>query len=53
VDALNAYLRERSAEELVGEEGAQRVRGALSAIVNDALAPDQAKGVLFRQFILS
>jgi flagellar basal body-associated protein FliL len=53
VDALNAYLRERVAEELVGEEGAERVRGALSVIVNDALAPDQAKGVLFRQFILS
>jgi hypothetical protein len=38
---------------LIGEEGAERVRGALSEIVNHALAPDQAKGVLFRQFILS
>ncbi|MCU0893748.1 MAG: flagellar basal body-associated FliL family protein [Rhodospirillales bacterium] len=53
IDALHAYLRGRSAQELVGEEGAERVRGALSVIVNDALAPDRAKGVLFRQFILS
>lgn len=53
VDALHAYLRERGAADLVGEEGAERVRDALSAIINDALAPDQAKGVLFRQFILS
>lgn len=53
VDALHAYLRERGAADLVGEEGAERVRDALSVIINDALAPDQAKGVLFRQFILS
>jgi flagellar basal body-associated protein FliL len=53
IDALHAYLRERSAADLVGEEGAERVRDALSVIINDALAPDQAKGVLFRQFILS
>jgi flagellar basal body-associated protein FliL len=53
IDALHAYLRERTAADLIGEEGAERVRGALSEIVNQALAPDQAKGVLFRQFILS
>jgi flagellar basal body-associated protein FliL len=53
IDALHAYLRERSAAELVGEEGAERVRNALLAMINDAIAPDQAKGVLFRQFILS
>lgn len=53
VDALHAYLRERNAGELVGEKGADQVRGALFAIINEALAPDQAKAVLFRQFILS
>lgn len=53
IDALHAYLRERGAAELVGEEGAERVRDVLFAMINDALAPDQAKGVLFRQFILS
>jgi flagellar basal body-associated protein FliL len=53
IDALHAYLRERRAEELVGEAGAERVRAALSSMINDALAPDQAKAVLFRQFILN
>ena len=53
IDALHAYLRERRAEELVGEAGADRVREALTAIVNQALAPDQARAVLFRQFILN
>lgn len=53
VDALHAYLRERRAEELVGEAGADRVRAALTGIVNHALAPDQARAVLFRQFILN
>jgi|APTNR8051073442_1049403.scaffolds.fasta_scaffold01120_1 flagellar basal body-associated protein FliL len=53
VDALHAYLRERRAEELVGEAGADRVREALTGIVNQALAPDEARAVLFRQFILN
>lgn len=53
IDALHAYLRERNAADLVGEKGADEVRGALLAIINGALAPGEAKTVLFRQFILS
>lgn len=53
VDALHAYLRERRAEDLVGREGADRVRAALAGMINEALAPDEAKAVLFRQFILN
>lgn len=53
VDALHAYLRERRADELVGEAGADRVRIALVGMINEALSPDQAKAVLFRQFILN
>ena len=53
VDALHAYLRERRAEELVGREGADRVRKALGQMINDALAPGEARSVLFRQFILN
>lgn len=53
LDALNAYLREQRAEDLVGADGATRVREALGRIINDALAPGSVKTVLFREFILS
>lgn len=53
IDGLHAYLREQNAADLVGQAGANRVREALSTMINEALAPDQAKAVLFRQFILN
>jgi flagellar FliL protein len=53
IDALHAFLREQRAADLVGEAGAERVRAALTSIINEALAPGEVKAVLFRQFILS
>ena len=52
LDALNAYLREQRPDDLTGEAGATRIRQAVTAIVNDALAPGEIKAVLFRAFIL-
>lgn len=53
IDALNTYLREQRAEALNGAAGATRVRQALSAVVDQALAPGRAKAVLFREFIVN
>ena len=52
IDAVLAHLRTQTRADLTGEVGAERLRSNLLAIINDLIAPAQAKTILFKQFLM-
>jgi flagellar basal body-associated protein FliL len=52
VDGMQAYLRERTREELDGRQGTDMLRHAFLTIVNDAIVPHHANTVLFREIVI-
>lgn len=52
MDAVQQHLRSRERQELVGVEGADRMRNEAREIVNRLVAPVQINGVLFKKFVL-
>jgi flagellar FliL protein len=52
VDAVQQHLRSRERQELVGVEGADRMRNEAREIVNRLVAPARINGVLFKKFVL-
>lgn len=49
---VQAHLRELERRELIGQAGSDRLRRDVLAIVNAAIAPSRAHGLLFTQFLL-
>ncbi|MCC7017690.1 MAG: flagellar basal body-associated FliL family protein [Rhodospirillales bacterium] len=52
VDAVQQHLRSRERQELVGVEGADRMRNEAREIINRLVAPERINGVLFKKFVL-
>ncbi|MEK7246364.1 MAG: flagellar basal body-associated FliL family protein [Pseudomonadota bacterium] len=52
VDAVQQNLRSRERQELVGVEGADRMRNETREIINRLIAPARINGVLFKKFVL-
>jgi flagellar FliL protein len=52
VDAVQQHLRSRERQELVGVEGADRMRNEAREIINRLIAPARINGVLFKKFVL-
>ncbi len=52
LDAVQSYLRGKTREELAGEAGAERLRGELLVIINQRIAPAEAKDILFKSFLI-
>lgn len=52
LDAIQSYLRGKTREELAGEAGAERLRGELLVMINQRIAPAEAKDILFKTFLI-
>ena len=52
LDAVQQHLRNKERQELVGIEGADRLRNEAREIVNRVIAPVTINGVLFKKFVL-
>jgi len=52
VDAIQSYLRGKTREELAGEAGAERLRSELLVMINQRIAPAEAKNILFKSFLI-
>ncbi len=52
LDAVQQHLRDKERQELVGVEGADRMRNEAREIINRLIAPERINGVLFKKFIL-
>lgn len=52
VDAIQSYLRGKTREDLAGEAGAERLRGELLVMINQRIAPAEAKDILFKTFLI-
>lgn len=52
IDALQAELRETERQALVGKAGTEQLRERLLLQINGLIAPAQARGILFREFLL-
>jgi flagellar basal body-associated protein FliL len=52
LDAVQQYLRGRERQDLVGREGADRLRNETRRRINELIAPEQINGVLFKKFVL-
>ncbi|MSO85474.1 MAG: flagellar basal body-associated FliL family protein [Rhodospirillales bacterium] len=52
VDTIQQNLRSKERQELVGVEGADRMRNEAREIVNRLIAPARINGVLFKKFVL-
>jgi flagellar FliL protein len=52
IDAVQQHLRSRERQELVGVEGADRMRNEAREIINRLIAPARINGVLFKKFVL-
>jgi flagellar basal body-associated protein FliL len=52
VDAMQAFLRDRSREDLDGRTGTETLRQAFLDIVNNAIEPHQANAVLFKEIVI-
>lgn len=52
VDKMQAFLRDRSREDLDGRTGTEMLRQAFLDIVNDAIEPHQANTVLFKEIVI-
>jgi len=51
-DAIQQHLRGRERQELVGVEGADRMRNDAREIINRLIAPERINGVIFKKFVL-
>ena len=52
LDAVQQNLRGKERQELVGVEGADRMRNESREIINRLIAPARINGVLFKKFVL-
>lgn len=52
LDRIQQHLRSLSKHELSGEEGANKLRAAITLIVNGAIKPAKVQNVLFRSFVV-
>ncbi len=52
LDAIQSYLRGKTRDELAGEAGAERLRGELLVMINQRIAPAEAKDILFKTFLI-
>ena len=52
LDGFNAHLRELQRADLVGTAGIEDLRADFLGIVNDAIAPAQAKDILFTEMLV-
>ena len=52
VDALQSLLRDYERDDLIGRQGALRLRADALYVIERIIAPAQAKDVLFKQFIV-
>lgn len=52
LDAVQSYLRGKTREELAGEAGAERLREELLVMINQRIAPAEAKDILFKTFLI-
>lgn len=52
MDSLQAVVRDYERADLIGRDGAQRLRSDALLIINRALAPSRARGLLFKEFLV-
>lgn len=52
-DKVVNHIRSYERQDLVGEEGANRIRTDLVAVINNVIHPAQVHAVLFKQFVLN
>ncbi len=52
LDAVQQHMRSKERQELVGVEGADRMRNETREIINRLVAPERINGVLFKKFVL-
>lgn len=52
LDGFQAFLRTQERADLVGEDGTAKLRREFLRIINEAMAPDKAYNVLFREILL-
>ncbi len=52
LDAAKSLLRDYDRADLVGSDGANRLRTDFRQIVDDVIAPARSRGVFFQQFVL-
>ncbi len=52
IDNINTYLRSQTRSDLVGKEGADKLRAGIIGIINREIAPAKALTVLFKEFII-
>ncbi len=51
-DAVQLYLRQHTRDAFIGDEGTQKARTELLAIINQAAKPVKIKGIFFREFLV-
>ncbi|MBM3565693.1 MAG: hypothetical protein FJX42_06230 [Alphaproteobacteria bacterium] len=52
IDATQQYLRNQSRQDLVGVEGADRMRNDVREVINRLIAPERINSVIFKKFLL-
>ena len=52
LDAIQSYLRGKTREELAGETGAEKLREELLVMINQRIAPAEARDILFKTFLV-
>ncbi|MDH3335452.1 MAG: flagellar basal body-associated FliL family protein [Rhodospirillaceae bacterium] len=52
LDAVQTFLRDRTVEELSGQEGTKKLRKDLLEVVNHAMIPEKAITVLFKEILV-
>ena len=52
MDAIQQHLRSQERQQLVGTEGADRLRNDARDIINRLIAPERVNSVIFRKFVL-
>ena len=52
MDAAQQHIRGLTRQDLVGEEGAKRLREDMKRVVEHAIRPEKITGVLFKKFLL-
>lgn len=52
LDAVQTFLRDRTVEELSGQEGTKKLREDLLEVVNHAMIPEKAITVLFKEILV-
>ena len=52
VDAVQLYLRQHTRDAFIGDEGTQKARDELLAVINQATKPVKIQGIFFREFLV-